>query len=151
MKHLPDGCILRKATSKDASSIRWLVFKAKLDPTQLKWQQFWVIEFDNNIIACGQLRNFIAAQELGSLVVVKNWRNRGLGSFLTKHLIEQAIKPLYLECLGKKLVDYYQKIGFIVIDFQDLPVSLKSKFKISQLGKKIIGVPVSFMKWNNVS
>jgi len=146
MKHLPEGCILRKATSKDASSIRWLVFKAKLDPTQLKWQQFRVIEFNNNIIACGQLRNFAEAQELGSLVVNKNWRNRGLGSFLTQHLIEQATQPLYLECLGDKLINYYQKFGFAPIDFQDLPASLKGKFKISQLGKQLIGVPVIFMK-----
>ncbi len=147
MKHLPTGCILRKATSEDASSIRWLVFKAKLDPTQLKWQQFWVIEFENNIIACGQLRNFSEVQELGSLVVAKKWRNSGLGSFLTQHLIEQATQPVYLECLGKKLVEFYTKLGFIVIDFPDLPASIKSKFKISQLGKKIIGVPVTFMKY----
>ena len=146
MKHLPEGCIIRKATSKDASSNRWLVFKAKLDPTQLKWQQFWVIEFDNNIIACGQLRNFTEAQELGSLVVNKNWRNRGLGCFISQHLIKQATQPLYLECLGLKLVNYYQKFGFMIIDFQDLPSSLKSKFKISQLGKQLIGVPVTFMK-----
>lgn len=149
MKHLPEGCILRKATSKDASSIRWLVFKARLDPTQLKWQQFWVIEFDKKIIACGQLRNFTEAQELGSLVVTKKWRNRGLGTFLTQHLIEQATQPLYLECLGKKLVDYYIKFGFRQVDFQDLPVSLKSKFKISQLGKQLIGVPVTFMGLGN--
>ncbi|MEO0844285.1 MAG: GNAT family N-acetyltransferase [Cyanobacteria bacterium J06643_5] len=143
---LPEGCTLRKATSKDASSIRWLVFKAKLDPTQLKWQQFWVIEFENKIIACGQLRNFIQTQELGSLVIDKNWRNRGLGSYLTQHLIEQASQPLYLECLGNKLVSFYHKFGFVEVDFQDLPKSLKSKFKISQLGKQIIGVPVTFMK-----
>ena len=147
MKHLPTGCILRKATSKDASSIRWLVFKAKLDPTQLKWQQFWVIEFENNIIACGQLRNFQEVQELGSLVVTKTWRNRGLGSFLTQYLIEQATQPVYLECLGKKLVEFYTKLGFVAIDFTDLPGSIKSKFRISQLGKQIIGVPVTFMKY----
>lgn len=143
---LPKGCTLRKATSNDTLSIRWLVFKAKLDPTQLRWQQFWVIECDNNIIACGQLRNFIEAQELGSLVVTKKWRNRSLGTAIAQHLIEQATQPLYLECLGKKLVNYYTKLGFVTIDFEDLPSSLKSKFKLSQLGKKIIGVPVTFMK-----
>lgn len=145
---LPEGCIIRKATSKDSLSIRWLVFKAKLDPTQLRWQQFWVIEYEKNIIACGQLRNFTEAQELGSLVVIKKWRKHGLGSFMTQYLIEQAAQPLYLECLGKKLVDYYTKFGFIAINFQDLPPSLKSKYKLSQLGKKIIGVPVTFMKYS---
>lgn len=146
MKHLPKECILRKAKSNDASSIRWLVFKAKLDPTQLRWQQFWVIECDSNIIACGQLRNFTQAQELGSLVVTKKWRNRGLGTILTQHLIEEATQPLYLECLGDKLVNYYTKFGFITIEFQDLSPSIKSKFKISQLGKQLIRIPVTFMK-----
>ncbi|MEB3217154.1 MAG: GNAT family N-acetyltransferase [Nostocales cyanobacterium 94392] len=149
MKHLPQGCIVRKATSNDASSIRWLVFKAKLDPTQLKWQQFWLVECDSNVIGCGQLRNFREAQELGSLVVAKKWRNRGLGTFITEHLIEQATQPLYLECLGDKLVNYYQKFGFVPIYFSDLPVSLKSKFRLSQLGKQLIGVPVTFMKYGN--
>jgi len=149
MKHLPQGCIVRKATSNDASSICWLVLKAKLDPTQLKWQQFWLVECDSNVIACGQLRNFQDAQELGSLVVAKKWRNRGLGTLLTQHLIDQATQPLYLECLGDKLVSYYTKFGFVPIDFQDLPVSLKSKFRLSQLGKQLIGVPVTFLKYGN--
>jgi len=78
---LPDACTLRKATSGDIWSIRYLVFSAKLDPTQIYWQQFWVIECDGKIVACGQLRNFPNAQELGSLVVASAWRGRGFGEF----------------------------------------------------------------------
>ncbi|MHC5830208.1 MAG: hypothetical protein ACYT04_83315, partial [Nostoc sp.] len=82
---LPSGCVLRKASLADQWSIRLLVFSAKLDPTQLNWRQFWVIECDallyetlrerqaqgktyggqslRNLVACGQLRNFSGAQE----------------------------------------------------------------------------------------
>jgi amino-acid N-acetyltransferase len=148
---LPAGCIVRKATSEDMWSIRLLVFSAKLDPTQLRWQQFWVIECEGKLVACGQLRSFSDAQELGSLVVAPNWRNRGLGVFLTQHLIRQATKPLYLECLGEKLAQFYTRFDFVKIPFEDVPLSLKRKFGFSNLGKKLLRVPVVFMEYRSGS
>ncbi len=144
---LPPGCILRKATSAEQWSIRLLVFSAKLDPTQLRWQQFWVIECNEDLVACGQLRNFSGVQELGSLVVAKTWINHGLGTFLTQHLINTATQPLYLECLGERLAQFYSRFGFVPVSFEDLPQSLKGKFGISQLAKKLIRVPVVFMQY----
>ena len=90
---LPPQCTIRPASAQDIKSIRRLVWSAKLDPTQLRWQQFWVIECSGKLAACGQLRNFEGARELGSLVVAKDWRDRGLGSYLTKYLIQQATEP----------------------------------------------------------
>ena len=103
---LSPQCAIRPASACDIKSIRRLVWSAKLDPTQLRWQQFWVIECNGDLVACGQLRNFAGAQELGSLVVAKAWRDRGLGSYLTKYLIQQATEPLYLECLGQRLASF---------------------------------------------
>ena len=144
---LPDGCIIRKAAFDDIWSIRLLVLKAKLDPTQIRFSQFWVIESEKKIVACGQLRNFDGVQELGSLVVTPAWKNRTLGSFLTQHLIREATQPLYLECLGQRLVEFYTQFGFVIIAFEDLPLKLKPKFQLSQLGKKLLGVPVVFMHY----
>ncbi|MBD2498721.1 GNAT family N-acetyltransferase [Nostoc sp. FACHB-280] len=145
---LPSGCILRQATATDKWSIRSLVFSAKLDPTQLRWQQFSVIECEGSLIACGQLRNFAGAQELGSLVVRSTWRGRGLGSLLTQHLISQATQPLYLECLGEQLSKFYSRFGFLTVAFENLPPSLQPKFRISQLARKLLRVPVVFMKYS---
>ncbi|MEH2267292.1 MAG: GNAT family N-acetyltransferase [Nostoc sp.] len=152
---LPSGCILRKATYGDQWSIRLLVFSAKLDPTQLDWQQFWVIECDQNLVACGQLRNFSGAQELGSLVVTSAWKGRGLGTLLTQHLINTATQPLYLECLGQRLAQFYSRFDFVPISFEDLPEftrtkglsPLKGKFRFSQLAKRLLRVPVVFMEY----
>ncbi|MEH2068657.1 MAG: GNAT family N-acetyltransferase [Nostoc sp.] len=156
---LPSGCILRKATSADQWSIRLLVFSAKLDPTQLNWQQFSVIECDRNLVSCGQLRNFSGAQELGSLIVAPAWRGRGLGSLLTQHLINTATQPLYLECLGQRLSEFYSRFGFVPISFADLPQfrktsvlpTLKDKFRLSQLAKRLLRVPVVFMEYRRNS
>ncbi|MCL1464996.1 GNAT family N-acetyltransferase [Argonema galeatum] len=137
---LPPECILRPASSSDIWAIRKLVLSAKLDPTQLRWQQFWVIESDKTLVACGQLRSFPEAQELGSLVVASPWRGKGLGSYLVKYLIQRATQPLYLECLGKKLVQFYHRFGFVPVSWQDLPSSLKWKFGLTQLASKLVPI-----------
>ena len=146
MTGLPSGCQLRLATQNDAWSIRRLVLGAFLDPTQLRWQQFWVVEQEGKLIACGQLRSFDEAQELGSIVVDKKWRNQGIGSLLTQHLIQQATKPLYLECLGHWRVDFYQRFGFERVTLDELPRSLQQKFGIAQTFTKILGIPLTLMK-----
>jgi amino-acid N-acetyltransferase len=146
-RSLPSECAIRPASAQDIKSIRMLVWSAKLDPTQLRWQQFWVIECDQKLAACGQLRNFAGAQELGSLVVAKDWRDRGLGSYLTKYLIQQATEPLYLECLGKRLASFYTRFGFVEVSVQELPQSLKFKFGLSQLGKTLFRIPVTIMQY----
>jgi len=148
---LPSGCVIRRATAKDLWPIRKLVLSAKLDPTQLRWQQFWVIECDGELIACGQLRTFGEVQELGSIVVAKNWRNQGLGTTLSKYLIEQATQPLYLECLGQQLAKFYSRFGFVSVSWKSLPRPLKLKFGLSQLGKMVLRIPVEIMQYQGSS
>lgn len=146
---LPPECIIRPATASDIWAIRKMVLSAKLDPTQIRWQQFWLIECEGKIVACGQLRSFEGAQELGSLVVAPAWRDRGLGSYLTKHLIQQATQPVYLECLGKNLAQFYTRLGFVPVAWQELPSSLKGKFGITQLVSKLLPfLHLSIMKYS---
>jgi amino-acid N-acetyltransferase len=135
---LPADCILRPGATSDMWAIRRLVLSANLDPTQLRPEQFWLIECQGKIVACGQLRSFEGAQELGSLVVAPAWRDRGLGSYLAQHLILQATQPLYLECLGDKLVRFYTRLGFVPVAGEELPPSLKWKFGITQLAAKLL-------------
>lgn len=142
---LPPGGILRPATPSDIWPIRWLVLSVPLDPTQLRWQQFWVIELEGKVIACGQLRSFEDAQELGSLVVAQGWRDRGLGSVLVRHLIQQATQPLYLECLGQRLAAYYQRFGFEPVAWEALPRSLQRKFGTSKTLATLLRLPLVIM------
>ncbi|HEY9834954.1 MAG TPA: GNAT family N-acetyltransferase [Stenomitos sp.] len=148
---LPTACILRRACAPDRWAIRKLVLSAKLDPTQVRWSQFWVIECEGSVVACGQLRRFAQAQELGSLVVASAWRNRGLGSFLVQHLILEATEPLYLECLGSRLAKFYTRFGFVSIIWQELPPSLKWKFGISQLVSRLLPIiSVTLMQYQGL-
>lgn len=149
---LPPGCVFRPAHAKDIWAIRRLVLSAKLDPTQIRWSQFWIIESEGRIVACGQLRSFPGAQELGSLVVAPTWRGRGLGTYLVKHLIEQATQPLYLECLGIRLAHFYTRFGFVPVSWQQLPRPLKSKFGFSKLVSTIFPIiSVTIMQYQSHS
>ena len=127
-------------------AIRKLVLSALLDPTQLRWSQFWVIEHETSIVACGQLRQFQTVQELGSLVVVAAWRGQGLGTRLTQHLIEVATYPVYLECVGDRLAAFYRRFGFVSVTWHDLPRPLQVKFGLSTLARIFVRIPVHIMK-----
>ncbi|HEY9625328.1 MAG TPA: GNAT family N-acetyltransferase [Crinalium sp.] len=142
---LPDGCVLRPAQQDDIWAIRRLVMGAVLDPTQLRWQQFYVIECGGKVIACAQLRRFPDAQELGSLVVANDWRNKGLGTLLSQHVIQQATQPLYLECLGDRLAHFYQRLGFIPASWEELPRSLQRKFGTSKLVAGVFRLPLRIL------
>ena len=144
---LPDACVARPARREDAWAIRRLVIGALLEPTQLRWQQFWVVECEGKVIACAQLRTFSQAQELGSLVVAKEWRSKGLGTVLSQHLIQQANQPLYLECLGDRLVKFYGRLGFVPASWQDLPRSLQRKFSTFPFVARLLRLPLRVLHY----
>lgn len=148
---LPDGCCLRPAIHTDAWAIRRLVFSAWLDPTQIRWNQFWVIECDRQLIGCGQLRRFGDAQELGSLVIRAQWRHRGLGTTLTNHLIQNADRALYLECLGDRLLRFYSRLGFIPADWTVMPASIKKKFQTTRWLSQVLPIPLFILAYSNDS
>jgi amino-acid N-acetyltransferase len=52
---------------------------------------------------------------------------------MVKYLIQQATQPLYLECLGSRLAQFYPRFGFVPVSWQELPRALKWKFGFSKL------------------
>ena len=143
---LPPGCTLRRARAADARVIQTLVRAARLDPTQLRWPQFWLVEHAGRVVACGQLRRFPGAQELGSLVVVPSWQGRGLGTALIRQLVQDATGPLYLECQGG-LISYYRRFGFVPIAWRRVAGPLRLKFGLSRVVSGLFGQPVASMQY----
>jgi amino-acid N-acetyltransferase len=143
---LPAGCQLRPAQATDLGAIRWLIIRAMLDPTQVRWQQFWVVVHANQVIACGQLRRYGLAQELGSLVVQPSWRGQGIGTGLTRHLIHQAEGRLYLECLGNGRAEFYARFGFAEADWGAMPAEIAAKFRLSRTLSRVLPIPLHMLE-----
>ena len=73
---------IRPAGEEDRRVIRKMVFAENLDPTSLKWQNFLVAELVGSIVGIGQVRKHRGCRELGSLVVLKEYRRKGIGRML---------------------------------------------------------------------
>jgi amino-acid N-acetyltransferase len=89
-----------------------------------EWENFWVIEHQQNIVACAKLRRYSRYSLLHDLYVVPEWRSQGLGSHLVYCLGKQATKPLYLTCLPG-LVQFYHRLGFAPVSSKNLPPLLQ--------------------------
>jgi GNAT superfamily N-acetyltransferase len=93
----------------------------------------YVVEYGNEI--CGYMRcdTLNDYQFIFSLLVSRKYQNRGIGSSLVLHCINNTQKPVYLTAYGSKLKNFYNRLGFVNIDRLNLPTNL-SWFPKHKLG-----------------
>lgn len=146
---LVPGVRVRAATPDDMPTIRAMIRRERLDPTQLHWRHFCVAEDVRSgaLVACGQLRPFWRAQELGSLVVEPAWRGRGVGRAMVRHLAMQATRPLFLECAAS-LAPFYAQSGFTQVAPWRVPFPLNIKFMLSSLVVRLLGGRLAVMAYH---
>lgn len=96
---------------------------------QGEWLDFWVIEYENSLVACAKLCQYSDYSVLFDLFVIPEWRNQGLGSFLVGHLGQVAKKPLYLACVPAT-VSFYIRLGFHRVSAKNLSAWLQYKLGI---------------------
>ncbi len=111
---LASGLRLRAATAADQPAIRGLIRRVRINPMDLNWRRFVVIENQGGgIVACGQVKpHGDGARELASLAVAEGWRGRGLARGVIEHLKRRAGPPLWLTC-REGPVPLYVRFGFV--------------------------------------
>ena len=121
MRELPTYS-LRRAIEADQPIIRRMVRAEWLNPRDVHWQNFLVAEdeTEKRIIGIGQIRMHGALKELGSLIILPEYRGLGLGAALIEALEARAGFPLYLMCAGNK-VPYYRRFGYEALEDRDIP------------------------------
>lgn len=104
---------LRAAKKADQPTIKQMVREARLNPLGLKWERFTVaVTESDRVIGCVQLKPHRGGVlELASLVVVKEWRRKGVARRLIEHLKKTAGPPIWLMC-GSRLTEFYEPFGF---------------------------------------
>lgn len=124
---------IRPARREEARLIRRMIWRARLDPTGLNWRRFVVAENQaGRVIGIGQVRQLPGCRELGSLVIDKAHRGRGVGTAIVRYLLAAQPGEVYLNCpLGR--VSFYERFGFRVIRWRDAPLALKIKMLLPRL------------------
>ena len=124
--------IIRKAKISDIGTIFELVNdfakqglmlpKSQIDLYE-SIRDFFVIEIDNKVVACGALKVFLDdLAEIRSLATNKDFQKMGVGKMITQKLLDDAkelgIKKVFTLSYQ---VDFFKKQGFTLIKKEELP------------------------------
>ncbi|HTP10891.1 MAG TPA: GNAT family N-acetyltransferase [Anaerolineae bacterium] len=131
-------CTIRSAHANDEATIKALIHAEQLDPLNVHWQNFLVAEEAGRIIGIGQVKLYPSGRELGSLVVVADRRQNGVGGAIINALIARERGPLRLFCLAFR-EPYYAKFGFRRCGLRDLPGEFKLKYALGTLFTRLVG------------
>ena len=139
---------VRHARADEQALIRRLVAEARLDPTNLHWQNFLLAEVHGEVVGCVQVRPYPGLRELGSMVVRPTYRKQGVGGALMHVILGQNVPPLFLECPAYR-VTFYERFGFRVVGLREIPWVLRVKWILGNtLVRWLTGVPIRAMRWD---
>jgi amino-acid N-acetyltransferase len=142
---------LRRAIANDQATIKRMVYAARLDRSSLHWSHFIVAELPQiGIVGIGQIRPYRNCPELGSLLVLKSYRNLGIASQIVYALLASRPAPIYLECASYNL-PYYLRFGFYEIPWHQAPWPLSLKAGVGTLAGRLgllRGYTVAAMRWD---
>jgi N-acetylglutamate synthase-like GNAT family acetyltransferase len=126
---------LRPAIESDKTKITDLIHRSGINPMDLDWRRFVVVEQGGAFAGCGQLKpHGDDSLELASIAVEKPYRGQGVARLIITHLLAQSPRPLYLTCRSS-LGALYEKFGFHAIDADEMPAYFR---RISRLAKVLI-------------
>jgi amino-acid N-acetyltransferase len=129
----PEPVLLRRAVALDQLSITQLVHSERLNPHGLGWANFVVAVIGHTVIGAVQMRQHAdGSRELGSLVVSREHRGRGIAQRLIAALLERHPGTVYLITRGSNAV-HYQRWGFAVIDTREAPRALRRNRLFGQM------------------
>ena len=131
--------LIRPARAAEEAAIKALIRAEHLDPLNVHWQNFLVAEEVDagRLIGIGQVKPFPSGRELGSLVVVPDRRQSGVGGALINALIARESGPLVLFCREFR-GPYYAKFGFRRVGLRELPGSFKLKYALAAVFSRLL-------------
>lgn len=142
---------LRNAQPADMRTIRRMVWAERLNPMQLRWQNFLVaVNGDGEIIGCTQVkRHGDGTRELSSVVVLKSYRGLGIARALIEHWLSVEPPPLELTC-RESLQVFYRRFGFASLRFDQMSPYFKRISRLVAWLIRLVGRKegLAVMRWS---
>jgi len=142
---------LRKAVSTDQKTIRRMVWDAGINPLQLDWRHFILaVDEAGQVTGCLQVKaHGDGTRELASLVVLPEWRGRGIARQMIEHQLAAHAPPLYLTCKSD-LEPLYRRFGFYALAFEGMSLYFRRLVVLMRLFIWLTRSPhsLSVMRWD---
>ena len=132
---------IKKPDEKEYEQVLELVEKFWLDNINMDREQFTVISDNGKVLAFARMKEYPDAVELGTLGVAKEFRDKGYGSKLVKHLLDEAKGEVYVVTTMFK---FNANLGFVTV--QEYPDSIKQKVNVCAKDFHV-AEPYFVMKW----
>ena len=124
---------IRPAREEDQETIVYFIRQAKLNPRNLKWQNFLVAEDNGNVVGVRQVKVYEqGTREIASGFVLPEYRRQGISAELMKALLARETGPLYT-MVNEKRAPYYEPFGFRRVDPSQLPSDFRKEYRIGRI------------------
>jgi amino-acid N-acetyltransferase len=124
---------MRRAVALDQLAITQLVHGERLNPHGLDWANFVVAVMGNTVMGAAQMRQHPdGSRELGSLVVSRAHRGRGIAGRLINALLARHTGAVHVITRHTN-AGHYRRWGFVVIEACDAPRSVRRNRLLGQM------------------
>jgi N-acetylglutamate synthase-like GNAT family acetyltransferase len=135
-----DGIVIRAATPRDQAAIVELVRSEPLNPAGLEWQRFVVAIDRGGLAGTVQMRHHAdGSRELGSLVVRRDLRGRGVAARLIDALLQRHEDRVLLVTRTTR-APYFAPWGFSPIAPNAAPPPLRRQRRLGQWGGGLVAL-----------
>lgn len=129
----PPFFAIRFAAEHDQHAITTLVRGERLNPFDLDWRRFAVATDPSGIVGAAQLREHVdGSYELGSLVVRREARRRGIASRLIDTLLLAQHSRVFM-ITGTAFARHYERWGFRHIEPVQAPWPIRRNYWLGRL------------------
>jgi amino-acid N-acetyltransferase len=125
--------VIRRALMREEEAIRALVRSERLNPHHLHFQNFAVAVAGGKFIGASQIRRHPdGSRELGSVVVARPWRGRGISAEIIAWLLDSEAETIHV-ITRRKHAEHYVRWGFAAIPPRMAPRAVRVNYRIGSV------------------
>lgn len=119
----PVEYIFSTGSDTDREEVFSLSRSMDLDVQEFNIRDFCVVRRANHVVGFGRLRPYKGFQEIATIGIVEEERNKGLGSAVVNCLLKKGTRDVYLTCV---IPSFFSRLGFAPV--KEFPCELSAKY-----------------------
>ena len=139
--------IIRKAVAADEPAICALVRSERLNPNDLNFANFAVAVRGDELIGATQIKHHRdGSLELGSVVVARPWRGRGISGELIDFVLSKEPRTVHA-ITRRRHAGHYARWGFETVPLRAAPAKIRFNYRVGS----VLGTAMALLQRRKVN